>query len=833
MANPVHPRKNAPVAPQRSLCFPQASHYAIRYRNLNPDPRNRDWNQYGNLHHRRQPHGHCPRRLQRSTRRPYRRHPLDPQYDNFFSIDSNFADAIEQNVDSISRLAKVTNDWFTISNIKEPIKIQGLRVSDGFMQIVGVEADYGRTFAKRDFQPSDTPGAMITHAAWKRGWEKDESVIDSIVTIEGKPHRIVGILPDSFTYERIDLGVVVASPYLNEEQPENAIPFLYLTGLLRPGADLQRVRMEIESITPQLHGLERWPGYWDYVQLDARHLNQQENEFLDTQINLLLMIGIIILAIAAFNVTSLMLVRLNHRSGEYAIRTALGASRLDLFRITLFEIGFIIVTGFGLGIAFGHALILVLTHGFEGAEWGLLSELSTDVSLNARVLAYTATACLAALVFIALTTTLLLAKSNWRSVFINQDTRSSTGSKPLRWITSALLFLKVATTCCLLIIGGFFLNSLHKLSEFDFGYRTDNIQVGNINLPHYRFDHPDRPSALLNMTESLLQTLRAIPEIKEAAISTLQFPHYGSISSVRLSDSPADALDQNLPQAWRGDIDYSFFDLIGLETLQGETFTRSQNVYQGEKIVVINEAFSRKHFVNTSPLNQFIQVRHQGNYEAYRIIGVVSNIHRWWLPDEPAAPGMYFLTAEGFQGYGWGWVYLKTSNWSAKLENKIHETLRLAESEIVLTPYTPLQELIDRSRNSLRFLAFIQIFVSAIGVILSTVGVYSAVSNALAQRRRETGIRIALGANPAAIRNQIIRQVLLLLAPALLLGAVSAYGLLTVSDFLANQLPLSSPADWKVYATCVASLLAIILISCVRPAIQASQSDPNKILNPE
>lgn len=753
----------------------------------------------------------------------------DPQFTNFFQIDGIFGDTIEQN-DSFTKIAKVMQGWFTITNIEDPTRIQGLRVGEGFMQIIGVKADVGRVLEERDFEPGGIPGVMITHTTWERGWSKSEDAIDSLVPINGKQHRIVGVLPNSFTYERIDIGVVVASAYLPSDFLNNTLPYFYMVGELVDGVNEEQAEAEISGIESQLQGVERYPGYWNYVKLGVKKLNEFENEYLDTQMNMLLVVGMVILIIAAFNVTNLTLVRLNRRGGEYATRAALGASRFDLFRISAFENGVLVATGYVLGIGLGYALIKIVTLNFEGAQWGLLSQLSSNISLNTRVLGYTGLACLAALLFISLFT-LFFSRTKSISVFIKQDTRSSTGSAALNWMTNSLLFLKIAFTCCLLIVGGFFFRSLDQLSKFDFGYQIENIQRTTINMPSYRFEDTDGPTALLSMTDSILDAIRAVPGIEDATLSTLQFPHYGNRNPLRLKDSPADALDQDLPAAWRGDVHPSFFELIGLKTIQGETFGNVHNIFEAEKVVVINEAFVEDHFAEENPIDQFISVRKLGTYTPYRVIGVVSNINRWWLPDDPSTPSMYFSISEGQQGIGWGRLYLKTSYWNAALEQNVREAIHGVESESVIFPFSSLQNSINQSQNSFRFIVFIQTLVSGIGLLLSCVGIYSAVNNAVAQRKREMGIRLALGALPSSVRNGILRRSTLLLAPALLLGLVGAYILLDVSTILDDQLPLVDTANWFIYIASTLGLFAVGIAATLQPAIQASRIDPNKALS--
>lgn len=755
--------------------------------------------------------------------------PRDPQYTNFFKIDSVFTDTIRQNREVFTDISQVLETRLTLTGISDPMRLKALRVGPNFAQIIGLQADVGRAFEPRDYDAGALPGAMITHDTWKRGWNSAPDAIGSIVMLNGKQHRIVGVLPDSFAFERIKLSIITATRFTSEEF-SNWTPYCLFLGAVKPGTSEVQAQTEITALEAQLHGMERLPDYWEYVRLGVKELNHFENEYLETQMNILLGVGIVILAIAAFNVTNLTLVRLNRRGGEYATRVALGASRWDLVRISVFENGILIVAGFILGIGFGHALIQIAIKGFEGAEWGLLSQLGSNVSLNGRVLAYTGAACLVALVFISLAT-LIFSRTKSISVFIKQDTRSSTGSVVFNRVTNALLFLKIALTCCLLILGGFFFHSLSKLNQFDFGYRLENIHHGYINFPYYRFEKEQKPVALSAMRESILEAIRSVPGVETVTISYLQCPHWGRDKRIKLKDTPADLKDQDLPLATRGDVDPNFFELIGLKTIQGETFGPEHNALDSEPVVVINEAFVKKHFADKNPVGEFIETRNNdGQYSSYRIIGVVSDIRRWWREGGEPQPGMYFPIAQGNEGYYWGWIYFKARYWSPEVERQVNEAIRRVESEVVQNGFSSLRGFVAESQNSFRFIVFIQTLVSVIGLLLSCVGIYSAVSNAVAQRRREMGIRLALGASPRRIRNRIMMRSAALVIPALLLGVLGAYLVLVVFDLLENQLPLVEPTRWSVYALCALLMFGVGMIATLQPALQAARSDPNQTL---
>ncbi|MBK1880214.1 ABC transporter permease [Pelagicoccus mobilis] len=755
--------------------------------------------------------------------------PRDPQFQNFYEFDGAFGETIEQSFDAFESLSRVTQYWLTISQIEKPLRIQGLRVSEGFLRDIGVSAFSGRAFETQDFQPGAIPGAMLTRQTWQDGWGSSPDALDSIIHVSGKPHRIVGILPDSFTFERREFGIVTASNFKEDEMDGIYFWYYNMAGKLKPGVTEEQARAALKAIEPQLKGLETYPGYWDRRTLDIKKLNQNENSFVEDQIQILLSVGLVILFIAAFNVTNLTLVRLNQRGGEYATRAALGASRWDLLRISIYENGTLVALGFLLGIGVGYGLIQIVVTRFSGAEWGFLAMLNGDLGLNIRVLAWTGLACIIALLIISLTT-LFFSNRNLINVFIKQDTRSATGSKTFHFITNSLLFLKIAFTCGLLIIGTFFYVSLEKVKDYQYGYEIDNILHGNINLPFYRFDNGEGSPELLPMLHSVLEEVRKVPGVEDVSYSKLQFPHWGWRQWIRLADTPKDIADSDLPESWKGIVYPGFFDLIGMQISQGETFTPIHNTIDAEKVTIVNQAFVEAYFgEEKNPLGQHVETSLMGTVSHFRIIGVVNNTHRWWRDNE-AEPTMYFANSADAAARHWSWVYIKSPNWDRSVEQAVLDAVKRIDKENVITSFEPLGRLLDQSQGSFRFIVFIQTLVSSIGFILSCVGIYSAVSYSVIQKRRDTGIRLALGASPASVRNRILVRTLALLTPAIVIGYITVYVALVPMNKLEDQLYLVQPGDWRIYLFACLTLLAVGIAAALQPALRSARIDPNQAL---
>ena len=754
--------------------------------------------------------------------------PRDPQSQYFVEFDGAVADPLIEGSDSFQSLAKVSQSWVSVSKLETPLRIQALSASAGFLRIVGVSAAAGRSFEEEDFQPGGILGAMITRQTWLDGWGGAQDAIGALVDINGRPHRIVGVLPDSFSFERRGFGILLASTFEQETFEERAFPFLFLAGRLKSGISESQALAEIKALEETVKDQGRYPRLWDSNTLDIKKLNQQGNSFVQTQINILLAVGLIILLIAAFNVTNLTLARLNQRGAEYATRAAMGASRWDLFRISLHENGTIVSLGYLLGVGTGYGLMQIVTTRFAGAQWGLLQQLNDDLALNGRVLLYTGLACLLALLVISLST-LYFSKQSQIGSLIKQDSRSATGSRAFKRITSGLLFTKIAFTCSLLIIGAFFVVSLRNINKFDYGFKFEGVVRGNLNLPFYNFEDGGGDPANMIMLEDVLQEIRSVPGVEAASFSKLRFPHWGFYWWVKTRNTPPDLEGDDLPQSWKGVVYPGYLELIGMRLIQGDTFRNVHNVADGENVTIVNQAFANAHFPGANPIGEYVETNLMGEVRTFRIIGVVSNLNRWWRDDE-TEPTMYFVNSADANSRAWSWIYLKAPRWNGSVERAVREAIHRVDREIVIAEFVDLDEGLKQSQSSFRFIVFIQSLVSTIGFALSCAGIYSAMSYSVAQRRREMGIRLALGAQPNAIRNRILASNGMLLLPAILIGIAASFIFLVPLDSFADQLYLVNPADYRIYGAVGFSLLTVGLVAALQPALRAARVDPNRAL---
>lgn len=763
--------------------------------------------------------------------------PADPREQYFYRFNARLIEPLQEGLRSFSALARVGTFGGVMSNIENPRRLEGLRVGVGSTQILKIEATRGRTFTPADYEPGAEKVLLVGHHVWTQALGGREDVVGRVVHVNGISYRVVGVLPEDFAFKHDRYDVVAPSSFREPVFPGGG-PNSWLAGRLRPGVTPAQARAEVRTLQGALAQVAP-QGYFDEHTLEVKQVDQRTHTLVQTQIRLLLTTGTILLVIAAANLCSIALLQLTRRRAEYATRIALGASRWHIVRLFALENSTVVLCGYVLAVFFGYALLRITTTQFVGADWGVLAILDDEIHLSWRILVYTFAACALVLVLLSLTT-LALSSSGLLATLLREDGRGLTQSRAFRRIAHGLRFLQVSATCIALVAGGFFLLSMQRISNYDYGYAFDNIMRVEVDLPTYRFMTPDgeaQPDAgprLHGLMAGIADAVRQVPRVSEVAVSKLEFPHWGELQGVRLASTPPTADEQTLPQAKEGFVGPGFLELVALRKMRGELFSPLHDRPGGEPVVVINEAFAQR-YLGGDPLGQVVEARG----ERHRVIGVVSNVRRWQYesgtqhgqPLENQAEPAYYLPASRDQVAGQGYLFIRAPAFDAEFERSVRAAIRLVDADVVVSGFTPLRTSLEQRENSYQLIVFVQALLAGLVWLLACVAVYSAVSHSVAQRRREIGIRLALGATPGTIRRGIVSYTLLLAVPGTLAGLAIAWVGLVRLGMLRNQLHLVDTADARIYLASGAGLVIVALLAGLQPALKAAGMVPSEALH--
>lgn len=759
----------------------------------------------------------------------------DPAMNYFFMAEPAFMQPLEQSVRSLQGLTRLSDYQVALTRVPYPLRGLGLRAGPGFDALWRMPVIRGRALLASDFLPDAEKVALLAERAWGTAFGRSEQAISSLVQLNGVTYRIVGIFPDTFAFEHARYDVVSTSTYREASFAGLSYPHVWLAGRLSGGVTVAQAEAEVRRLEGSLAALVP-PEYFTENRLGVRRAGERSHTVSERQLQILVIAGSLILLTAALNLCGAALVEINQRRAEWAARIALGARRSHLVRLFVVEMGLLLCAGYALGVGLGYALVQVVRTRFTGAARGLLALLKPeDVHMSWRVLALEAAACLGLLLLLGLAALVAansLASHGSLARVLGSDSRSASGSRATRWTSTSLVFAQIVGTCVLAIFAGFFLTSAERVSRYAYGYEFDGLVRASVFLPYYRYAGGESAVELVPMMDAVGEAVRGLPGVLDARLSRLEFPHWGEREGVRLRDTPPQTTRDALPQARLGVVAPGMLELLGVRCIQGELFTPLHNRPDGERVVVVNQAFVQQHFRGANALDELVEV----GQRRYRVIGVASDIRRWQIGSGRAQgqaltapePALYFVQAQS-AGRSSAYLYVRAREWNGRLEQDLRAAVQRVATDIVIGRPQSLRALLARAESTLRLLVLMQTTVAIIGVLLSCLAIFSTVTHWVSQRRREIAIRLALGASPSRVGLSVVEYTALLVCPAVLLGSVLAYVGLG-AGLLRGHLYLVSVGELHLYLWGALTLVVVGLAAAMHPALRAATVAPNVVL---
>jgi len=699
----------------------------------------------------------------------------------------------------------------------DPTQITVVEATPSLMQTLGARAALGRSFV-----PDDATGdgriVVLSHQFWQRRFGLDRGVIGRRLMFNGVPHSVIGIMPEEFEFPAagVDIWRPVTDDQIdsNERRSHNWL----VVARLAPGATITSARAEMRSITG---GLAReYPqymtGYGTNVVAMGDDLVVRVRPLL-----LVLMAGAtLLLVVACANIANLLLARAVSRRREMAVRGALGAARGRLLRQLLTESLVVALLGGALGV--GAAA--VLTRALLALAPSDIPRL-TAVHMDGSVLAYALVSTIVAgLLFGLAPAVRLLAADRFRGQSLQLALRASgdrAGSGRTGPTRSLLLVGELAISLVLLTGAGLLLRSAQRLGRIDYGYRTDGLVTASLDLPHARYDSTARH---VQFYDRLLERVSDLPNVSGVAGTTESLGATGETTfSFAVEGRPSrNASGREDPQPLRvvaGD----YFRVLGIPLRRGRAFTAADRA-GGPPVVIVNESLARLHWPDRDPVGARISlVGPSGPW--LQIVGVVGDA-RTTAADEAAAPAFYMPFAQK----RWSWMTWLTlvvrtngTGDTTSLGSALRGAVRQLDPELPVHRVATVHQLYRESIARRRFATVLSGAFAVAALLLGMVGMYGVLSYGVVQRRREFGIRIALGARAAQVTSVVVREALVLAAIAVAIGSVAA---LALTRLLSDLLFEVSPTDPATFVT-VAALVAVVagLASWV-PARRATRIDP-------
>jgi predicted permease len=676
-----------------------------------------------------------------------------------------------------------------------PERLSSTLVTDGFFQTLGSRPLLGRTLQEDDDVPGRNRVVVISHGLWTRRFAADPSIVGRSVTLNREPFEVVGIMPHGFTYPAgrgIDVWIPLS--YFGPDQigRVRAARFLAVIARLRAGATELQFRDELSGIAGR--SSRDYPENRGWTAVNTAPIEETIVGELRRPLLLLMAAVGMLLLIACVNIAALLLARASGRQPELAVRAALGAGRGRIARQLVTESLMVALSGGVLGIA----LALVAVRAF--AAWGA-RELPRpgDISVDGLVLAFTvALSVVSGLIFGVVPA--LRASANLEQS-LRAGARGSVGG-PGQRLRSALVVVEVALALVLVAGAALAGKSFMRLVAVDPGFRSSNALVVMISVPS------------LQHYVATLEAIRAIPGVVAAgSIRDLPLQGNGEMLPPGIVGRPASEGGGDLVQQHHISTDY--FKAMGIPLRSGRVFEATDRS-DSARVVVINEELARRAWPGEDAVGKAFRF---GRFEI-PVIGVVANVRQAGL-SEPVQPAMYVHVLQQFRSRMT--IVIRTSGDPLRHADTVRSAIWSANPDQTITAVTTLEDVMGRSVARPRLLAWLLGGFGTIGLTLGALGIFGVLAFAVSQRRREIGVRMALGATPRSVLRLILTQGMLLAAAGIAIGVAGA-ALLTQS--MASVLFGIAPSDPWTFAQAIAVLLAAAAVASWLPAHRALAIDP-------
>lgn len=714
----------------------------------------------------------------------------------------------------------------------DPSRLAALAVTHAFLPALGLNPLVGRTFTEDEDRPGAPRVAIISEALWTEQFQRAAAMEGRTVRLDDVVHNVVGVLPAAADFGALQIlgaaaygrgfadrggrvRVDVWVPLRMDDSASRDNHPIIVVGRLRPGATVEQAQQEMAAITSDL---ER-----SYPSNRARGafvepLDQVVFGPVRPALGVLVGAVLLVLVAACVNVASLLLARGVARAREVTVRAALGAGRWRLARQFLVEGTLLAGAGSALGLylaAAGLDALLALAPG-DIPRIG-------SVAISAPVLAFALTiTILASLVFASIPLSQIW-RVDLRSALQGNSGRGSSGREHTR-LRSALVVTELALTVMLLTGSGLLIQTLWHLQSVDPGFRTSGILKVEFQLPASRYpqsmQHWPHWTEARRFTTELQSRVAALPGVQAVTVAGDQPLAAGFTSSIRVVGREAEAAGWPEPSIRR--IDGAYFETMGLRILAGRRFDATDGA-DANPVIVINAAARRRFFESHDPLGQRILLWGQ----ARAVVGVVADEHIHGLTEAPP-PAVYLPTQQN--PIAGGSLLVRALVPPASLVAPVRRVVRDLDPGLPLFGVEALETTLADSVGQQRFMMMVLGVFAGVALVLAVVGVHGVLSYAVAQRTREMGIRLALGATPGAVRRLVLRQGFWLAALGLGLGSLGA---LALSRGLTSLLFGVGAADPVTYVSVAVVLGAVACLASWLPARRASRVNPTEALRAE
>ena len=701
----------------------------------------------------------------------------------------------------------------TLQGPNGPQRIPILRVTSAFFRTIGVGPAIGRQFTADEDSPGKNTVMILSDGTWRSRFGGDPSIVGKTIDVDGQPMQIVGVMPASFSFPRPDVAAYV---------PMGLNP-LFRFGFMNSGVGRLK-----PGITPEHAERQTTAIMWDWARQQnvakqsvdpsktrmktiVRPLQEAITGRSARPLTILLAAVALILLIATANVATLLSGRAAARQREISLRAALGASGKRVVRQLLTESVALALLGAIMGVALAVVAIRVFTH----SKLATLPRID-EVTVDGRVLAFTLAVSVASGLLFGLLPAIHSGRVRLTSDLTAGQRESSRGSS--RRVNNALVVAQLSLSVVLLIAAGLVLKSFQRLTQVELGFEPESVTSIELPLPQRIATDAGRMNTFVNAT---LSRIRAIPGVRSAALtSALPMSNDADYDGYLIDGRPMPP-NGSEDQTYRIAVSPGYFKAVGIPLLYGRDFATTDDS-TSLPVGVVDATLANRYWKGAEALGK--RIRTGGDTTWYTIIGVAGTV-RDGDPALPPEPHLY--TSIPQTGGNPLSLAMRTTGINASVIAAARRVVADVDPSIPLDDVKSFSSIIDQTFATRRLTKLLLGGFALAALILAAVGIYGVMSLHVANRSREFGIRLAIGADPRALVRLVLREGAVLAAVGVVLGIAGA---VAVTRSLSSLLYDVSPTDPAVLLALPLLLAGVALAACCLPARRAARSDPLSVL---
>ena len=692
----------------------------------------------------------------------------------------------------------------TLTGVDRPTNVSAGMVAADYFKVMGVGPVRGRTFTAEDDKPGATPVAVVSYAFWQKYFAGDDAVVGRTITLDDSPVTVIGVMPREFVHQGPPPLWVPVGPmnWKNRDVRTGG----NVIGRLKPGVTIEQARADINAVARQL-AQEHPVANAGANRVNVISLQQRLTGNVRTPLWILFGAVGLVLLIACGNLANLMLARAVTRRREFAIRAAMGATRARVVRQLLIESLLLALLGGVAGLAVASWSMAVLAK----AAHEIVPRLD-QMHLDYSVLAFNLAVSIACGIIFGLAPAWRFSKPDLQETL--KDSNAGSGERQGKRLRGGLVIAEVALATILLAGAGLLVRSLIHLANSNVGFDPQNVLTFELIPARSRYDGKGE---LARFQQQIIDGVSALPGVDSACIS-VELPGFASgwTNDIVAEGHPGPKRGELINVDW-AIVSRDYFRAMRIPILRGRTFTADEDA-EGKPVLLVSESLAQKFWPNGDAIGKHIGYDSPTPHE---IIGIVKEVGIYGSDAKPlikiytplgrAAPRQMLLSIRS------------TSPDASALAPSVTKAIHTLDKDLPISELTTFEDILAREASPMRLNTGLLSLLALLALLLAAIGIYGVLAYSVAQRTREVGVRMALGAARSNVLRLFVTQGMKLVLAGLAIGLVASFAF---TRLMASLLFGVKPTDAVTFITVAVALIFASLPACYLPARRATKIDP-------